>query len=508
MARKDKRNAKRKDNDENNDEQRRQEKEKEDERKRAQRKKKARRPNLADTPANLGLSNLYGEEEEGRDEAGSPSADATPSLGGLFEPRPSAEEDAILESSEKEDDDENSASDSSSNGDDNPILPSAEAHAEVAEEVVAAPNANDENEAMDVDPPVASIQDASAPTDAQAPPPSPAQRRAVRCTGQIRQGEVSVEPACMQLTRTQSDGSVPRVMRSVGIQAEYGRETLAKRWKRVLVTRERLAEKKRKRKAPALPTSEGTSSAASQAVPPPPTEVERPAFMQAKRPKLTTADKPVLSSTVVVPEGRGGTRHSSSRSASTSQRGKSRGPGGEAKKDQRVVVVLPPKSPAAQPPPPPREPRQRSRSPRDHSSRGRFASQNRSHQHQGGRNKSVSRPAHDAKKREEVKKDDDWRPRHHSQRRRSPSPRPSSSRHSSLPSRSTMSGLPDLSMGNNFAQIQWMAAALSTAFAASQQFQRQSDRRDNSPPPSSHRSRSLSRKGKGPGKGKGGGRGR
>ena len=54
-------------------------------------------------------------------------------------------------------------------------------------------------------------------------------------------------------------------------------------------------------------------------------------------------------------------------------------------------------------------------------------------------------------------------------------------------------------MGKNFAQIQWMAAALSTEFAASQQFQRQNDRRDDSPPPSSHCSRSFSRKGKGPG---------
>ena len=311
----------------------------------------------------------------------------------------------------------------------------------------------------------------------------------------------------MQISKTQSHGSMPMAMRSVGIQAEYGRETLAKRWKRVLVTRERLAEKKRKRKAPASTTDEGTSSSAPQAIPPPPTEVERPAFMQAKRPKLTTVDKPVLPSTVVVPEGRGGTRQSTSRSASTSQRGKSRGPEGGAKKDQRVVVVLPPKGPTAKPPPPPRENRQRSRSPRDHSSKGRFASHNPPSRHQGGRNRSASRSTHDAKRKEE-KKDDDRRPRYYSQRRQSPSPGPSSSRHASLPS--NMPNVPDFSMGNmgNFAQIQWMAAALSTAFAASQQFQRRDDRRDESPPPSTHRSRSFSRKGKGPGRGKGGGRGR
>ena len=192
--------------------------------------------------------------------------------------------------------------DGSSDDDDHLNLLSAEAAAEVAEEVVAAPDGIIDNEAMEVDLPVDSIQEASPPTDAQAPPPFPAQRRAIRCTGQTRQGEITVEPVCMQLTRTQSDSSVPMAMRSVGIQAEYGPETLAKHWKRVLVTRERLADKKRKRKAPASPTREATASTAPQPIPPPPTEVERPAFMQAKRLKLTTVDKPVLSSTEVVPE--------------------------------------------------------------------------------------------------------------------------------------------------------------------------------------------------------------
>ena len=318
----------------------------------------------------------------------------------------------------------------------------------------------------------------------------------------------------MQLTHTQSDGSVPKAMRSVGIQAEYGRETLAKRWKRVLVTRERLAEKKRKRKAPASPTREGSSSSAPQSIPPPPTEVERPAFMQAKRPKLTTADKPVLPSTVVVPEGRGGTRQSKSRPDSTSQGGKSRGQGGEAKKDQRVVVFVPPKIPTANPPPPPRVTQHpqpsRDQNHRSRSIQGRqpLPQSSSSHQSQGKRNRSASRPAHDARKREDEKREEE-RPRYHSQRRRSPSPRPSSSRHSSLPSLPSMPDLSNMaSANNNFQQIQWMAAALSTAFLASQQFGRQPDRRDESPPPSSHRSRSFSRKGKGPGKGKGGGRGR
>ena len=97
---------------------------------------------------------------------------------------------------------------------------------------------------MDVDLPVYPIEEPSIPTDAQAPP-SPAKCRAVRCTGQLRQCEVTVEPTCMQLTKTQSNGPQPMVMQLVGIQAEYGRETLQKRWKRVLMTREHLAEKKR-----------------------------------------------------------------------------------------------------------------------------------------------------------------------------------------------------------------------------------------------------------------------
>ena len=495
MARKDKRHAKQKDNDENNDEQRKQkeEKKKEDEKKRTQRRKKANRPALADTPANLGLSNLYGEEEERDDEAGPSTADVTPSIGGLFDSRPSAEDDALLESSEKDDDDDEDDDDEEESGaiEGNSI---AQAAADVDDDA--------EVEGMEVDPSVDSIQEPSPPTDAQAAPPSPARRRAVRCTGQLRQGEVTVEPASMQLTTTQSDGPKPVVMRSVGIQAEYGRETLQKRWKRVLVTRERLAEKKRKRKAPASPTREGqaaTSPSAAQNVPPPPSEVQRPAFMQAKRPKPTTVDKPQLSSTVVVPEGRNGSRQSKTGTADTSRKGKSRGPGGEAKKDQRVVVVLPSKAPAANPPPPPREPRQRSRSPRDHSSRGHHSSYS---------SRSASRSAQ-ARKKEEEKKEEDRRHRPYSQRRRSPSPRPSTSRHASLPSLpSHVPNFPNMASGGSFDQIQWMAAALSTAFLASQQFGNQQRPRADSPPPSSHRSRSFSRKGKGPGRGKGGGRGR
>ena len=179
-------------------------------------------------------------------------------------------------------------------------------------------------------------------------------------------------------------------------------------------------------------------------------------------------------------------------------KGKAGDRGGEAKKDQWVVVVLPSKVPAANPPPP-RELCQRSRSPRDHSSRGHHSSYS---------SRSASRSAQ-ARKKEEEKKEEDRRHRPYSQRRRSPSPRPSTSRHASLPSLpSHVPNFPNMASGGSFDQIQWMAAALSTAFLASQQFGNQQRPRADSPPPSSHRSRSFSRKGKGPGRGKGGGRGR
>ena len=189
------------------------------------------------------------------------------------------------------------------------------------------------------------------------------------------------------------------------------------------------------------------------------------------------------------------------------------GTAGEAAKDQRVVVVIPPKIPAAKATPPTRDERPRSRSPHDRRPRPNHdrdaLPQRPITHHEEPRHRSASRTAYDRKEKEMIAKEkEDRRFREHP-RQRSPSPRPSSSRHHhSLPR-----SMPSLATGNA-EEIQWMVAAMTAAFTASQQLrsrQHQSDCRSPSPrryrspsPSSSHRSRSYTRKGKGPGRGKGG----
>ena len=189
------------------------------------------------------------------------------------------------------------------------------------------------------------------------------------------------------------------------------------------------------------------------------------------------------------------------------------GTAGEAAKDQRVVVVLPPKVPAAKTMPPARDERPRSRSPNDRRPRTNYdrdALPQRPLIHQEEpRHRSASRSAYDRKEKEMAAKDKEERRYREPFRQRSPSPRPSTSRHHhSLPR-----SMPSLATGNA-EEIQWMVAAMTAAFTASQQFRSRhhsSDRRPPSPrrsrspsPSSSHRSRSYHRKGKGPGRGKGG----
>ena len=235
--------------------------------------------------------------------------------------------------------------------------------------------------------------------------------------------------------------------------------------------------------------------------------------MQAKRPRIVPPGKSPSSGGAEVPGGDPGVRRQRGGKTAIKRGGKSMGTAGEAAKDQRVVVVIPPKIPAAKATPPTRDERPRSRSPHDRRPRPNHdrdaLPQRPITHHEEPRHRSASRTAYDRKEKEMIAKEkEDRRFREHP-RQRSPSPRPSSSRHHhSLPR-----SMPSLATGNA-EEIQWMVAAMTAAFTASQQFrsrQHQSDRRSPSPrryrspsPSSSHRSRSYSRKGKGPGRGKGG----
>ena len=484
-------------NDDNNERRRQkkneeEKKKKEAAKKKVQRKKRANRPALADTPADLSLDRLFNVKEEGSADAGSTTAPPI-NVAPLFSGPPADDDqrrlNAALHPGGQDEEDDDDAVDYDEEG----LL-------------------DDDGEGMEVDPPCDLLQVPSLPTSSTAPPPPQATPTQVeRVIGQLKAGEMEVEPAQPWVPRHERQGPPPPATRTVGCQVSYGRETLDKRLKRLVVARARYAEVKRKRKleAEAQPAQEAANSpTAAQVTPTPPPEITRPAFMQAKRPRVEPPGKSPPSGRAEVPGGKPGTSRQRGGKAAVRGGGKSMGPAGEAAKDQRVVVVLPSESPAAKATPPTRDDRPRSRSPHSRSSPkrnyDRHALPQRSNpSFQEQRHRSASRSAYDQKEKElERKEKEDRRLRDFPPRRRSPSPRPSSSRHHSLPS-----SMPNLSSGSA-EEIQWMVAAMTAAFTASQQFRsrrREDERRDHSPSPSSsHRSRSYSRKGKGPGRGKGG----
>ena len=317
----------------------------------------------------------------------------------------------------------------------------------------------------------------------------------------------------------QRQGPPPSMTRTIGCQANFGREALAERLRRLTESRARYAETKRKRKLEeeAQCASEAAnSSPAAQAPPIPSSEVVRPAFMQAKRPRVAPPGKSPSSGGAEVPGGNSGASQQRGGSAVPARGKASKGTAGQAAKDQRVVVVLPPQVPAAKTTPPARDENRRSRSPVEPPRRGENRDRHALPQrhmpvHQEQRNRSASRSALDRKEKELAAKEKEERRLREPPRRRSPSPRPSTSRYHSLPR-----SMPSLATGNA-EEIQWMVAAMTAAFTASQQMRHRhhsSERRSRSPPRhrdrspspslSSHRPRSYSRKGKGPGRGKGG----
>ena len=494
--------------DDNNNERRRQqqkkEKKKEDKKKRQQRQKKAKRPAFADAAANLSLDNLFNVKEEGSQDAGPSTAPPAPiNLAPLFaDPAADAQRrlnDALLGGGEDDADDD----DAVDYDEDEVLRDSAE-------------------EGMEVDPPCDLHQEPTIPTSAAAPLlPSPA-TQVPRVIGLLKAGEIEEEPVQPWTPPSQRQGPPPTTTRSIGCQADFGRETLSKRLERLTASRARYAEIKRKRKAEAEAQRQpeaANSSSAAQASPSPASEVQRPAFMQAKRPRVAPPGKSPSSGGAEVPGGNPKASQQRGGKAGPTRGQASTGTAGQAAKDQRVVVVLPPQVPAAKTTPPTRDVRPRSRSPGDNAKRGVNQDRNALPQrkipsHQEQRNRSASRTALDRKEKELAAKEKEDRRFREPFHRRSPSPRPSTSRHHhSLPR-----SMPSLATGNA-EEIQWMVAAMTAAFTASQQLRSRhhsSERRsrsrsphrhrDRSPSPSSssHRPRSYSRKGKGPGRGKGG----
>ena len=496
---------KRQHGDEDNNERRKpkkkeEEKKKEDRKKKQQRKKKAARPALTETPANLGLNNLFNVKEEDGPNAGSPSAPPI-NVAPLFAtPEEDAQRrlnDALLAG---DDDDED-----------------ADVAVDYDEDVLQ----DSADEGMEVDPPCNLLQEPSPPTLAAAPLlPSPT-TQVPRIVGLLKAGEISEEPAQPWVSPSQRQGPPPSSTRTIGCQADFGRETLCKRLERLVASRARYAEIKRKRKleteAQRQPEAANSSSAA-QVTPAPSSEVQRPAFMQAKRPRIDPPGKSPPSGGAEVPGGKTGTSQQRGGKSAPTRGGKSKGTAGQAAKDQRVVVVLPPQVPAAKTTPPTRDDHRRSRSPLDRNpprgvnqDRNALPQRPLNHHHHEQRHRSASKSSLQRKEQEIAAKEKEERRYREPLRRRSPSPRPSSSRHHSLPR-----SMPSLATGNA-EEIQWMVAAMTAAFTASQQMRnrhRSSERRSRSPSPrhphspspssSSHRPRSFSRKGKGPGRGKGG----
>ena len=372
---------------------------------------------------------------------------------------------------------------------------------------------------MEVDPPCDPMQEPSNPTTAAAPLiPSPTVC-VPRIVGLLKAGEITEEPAQPWVSPNQRPGPPPTSTRSIGCQADFGRETLSKRLERLTASRARFSMIKRKRKAEAEAQRQPEAANSPSAAQVPPTsssEVQRPAFMQAKRPRVEPAGKSPSSGGAEVPAGNSGASQQRGGKAAPTRGRPSKGTAGQAAKDQRVVVVLPPQVPAAKATPPTRDVRRRSRSPIEPPKRGENRDRNALPQRQISssqekRFRSASRSNLDRKEKELAAQEEEYRRLREPPRRRSPSPRPSSSRHHSLPR-----SMPSLATGNA-EEIQWMVAAMTAAFTASQQMRQRhhsSERRSRSPPrhrdrspspsSSSHRPRSYSRKGKGPGRGKGG----
>ena len=186
----------------------------------------------------------------------------------------------------------------------------------------------------------------------------------------LKAGEIEEEPAQPFIPR---QGPAPSGTRSIGCQADFGRESLIKRLKKLSASKERWSEMKRKRKLEAesqrQPEAANTSSAA-QASPTPPSEVQRPAFMQAKRPRIAPPAKPQPTQVAEVAASGSGARQRGGGKPKPSRGGRNRGTAAVAAKDQRVVVVVPPQAPTVQAKPPSRDEKERSRSPRSRSPRG------------------------------------------------------------------------------------------------------------------------------------------
>ena len=448
--------------DEDEDERRR--RRQEEEKKKNQRRKKARRPDLADTPADLGVANLF----DGADppqSAGKEAAVEDPSLGALFAPAAdSLDEDELLKSSADEEEGE-------------------------------VPSFEDDEEGMDVD------SNDVLPSNPSAPPPPQERPRSgtTLCHKEALPTEVEIGPTGDWAPSKQADGSFPETTREVGCQANVGLERLARRmtWLKASRRRYRLNRLKRRRQA-ALPPPAPVPEAASTASDPPP-----PPLAKKPRPSSQAPTLPPPSSTSPPETSRGqkGAKRRDREDSKGPARGgqgskPKRGGGGrsgQVAKDQRVVVVIPPEVSATKTTVANREtarvPSKRADSlpqnpPREQQKRGRSLSKSRQDEVVASK-----------KKRER------WETY---PRQRSPSPGPSH-RRTSLPP-----AMPS-SLAMNQQEVQWMVMAMATAFEAQQRFrqqQQQQEQEQQPPQSSSSRSRSTSRKGKGPGKGKGRGRGK
>ena len=334
MAKK-KNNDKRRREDEDDDQRRR--RREEDEKKRRAREKKARRPALADTSADLGLGNLLNEGPPPSSTAGLPAAADPISIAHLFE-HPTAAEDKLLESDR--DDDEDHCEDGEVDDD-------AEEEEEEEEEEVAEAPPYSEDEGMEVDP----IEDPppQAPS-AQAPPTPQAGRPKTAVTMvQASPEEMEVGLRAPWAPSKLADGSVPQTTREVGCQANLGRQTLGKRREWLTAARKRYKENKRKRARSASPPPAPTTTIPSVVVtpPPPPQKVQKPAFLQPKRPRPFFPDASKTPSQKEVQGQKAGTSLERKAGQSANRRGKGRSPAQRSAQDQRVVVFVPPEIPAA-----------------------------------------------------------------------------------------------------------------------------------------------------------------
>ena len=445
--------------DEDDDERRRR---REDEAKRRQRKKKARRPDLSDTNADLGIANLLDNDDDASppQDAGISAAVEEPNLGDLFAPAV-VDEDELLRSSAGEEDEEEAA----------PF--------------------EDEEEGMDVD----TTDDSPSNPSAPIPPQEQPRSGTILCHKEASPTEVEIGPLGDWAPSRQADGSYPETTREIGIQANVGLERLARRqtWLKASRRRYRLNRLKRRREAslprPAPVPEEASASPAPPA--PPQAKRPRPSYLLPKK-APTSSNSPPETSQGQKGATRGGgvANKGASRGglAAKPKRGRG-GKGGQVAKDQRVVVLVPPEVPATKAAPAPKE---TARVPSKRESQTLPQNQERERP-KGGRSLSRSR-------RDEVVASKERRERREEfPRRRSPSPGPSSRRSSLPPSMPTMFSM-------NTQEVQWMVTAIATAFEAQQRFRQQQQEQPPESPPS--RSRSTSRKGKGPGKGKGRGRGR